>query len=223
MKISLENKSNLFNSYRQAQEYEKKRIAAELHDTSLQSLAHLTHQLELASLYIDKDVDRAKLEIADINMKLKGVIDEIRGTIYDLRPMSFDDLSLKAAIEQHILEIERKSSNKYNFHIDDIDMDEEFYKLELFRCIQECINNCEKHLDSRVVEININVESEDFLHIVVSDNGEGFDVNSVLCASGNHFGLKIIKDRVEMMNGSFNIESSKETGTKITIDIPFVR
>ena len=74
-------------------ETERKRIVSELHDTSLQNIAHLVHMIELASLYIDKDPARAKME-------LNSVSKDIRSTIFNLRPMTFDDLGLKASFER---------------------------------------------------------------------------------------------------------------------------
>lgn len=79
------------------QEEERQRIARDLHDTSLQNLTHLIHKIELSSLYIDKDPIQAKLELSIVEKSLRKTIEEIRNIIYDLRPMSFDDLGLKNA------------------------------------------------------------------------------------------------------------------------------
>ncbi|MDL2302019.1 histidine kinase, partial [Lachnospiraceae bacterium OttesenSCG-928-D06] len=81
------------------QEEERQRIARDLHDTSLQNLAHLVHKIELCGMYIDQDPIKAKLELAVINKNLKSTIEEIRNTIFDLRPMIFDDFGLKETIE----------------------------------------------------------------------------------------------------------------------------
>ena len=80
------------------QELDRRRIARDLHDTSLQNLSHLIHKLELVSMYMDKDMIRAKLELASVSKNINHIIDEIRMVIYDLRPMVFDDLGLKNAI-----------------------------------------------------------------------------------------------------------------------------
>ena len=82
------------------QEEERQRIARDLHDTSLQNLTHLIHKIELSSLYIDKDPIQAKLELSIVEKSLRKTIEEIRNIIYDLRPMSFDDLGLKNALLQ---------------------------------------------------------------------------------------------------------------------------
>ena len=81
-------------------ETERKRIVSELHDTSLQNIAHFVHMIELASLYIDKDPARAKMELNSVSKGLHNVIEDIRSTIFNLRPMTFDDLGLKASFER---------------------------------------------------------------------------------------------------------------------------
>ena len=84
------------------QEMDRKRIANELHDTSIQDLTHIIHQIELAGFYIDIDATKAKLELASVNDEIRKIIKDIRNTIFDLRPMSFDDLGLTGAIENLI-------------------------------------------------------------------------------------------------------------------------
>lgn len=210
--------SSIFNNYRQAQEYERKRIANDLHDTSLQTLAYLINKLEVVSLYIDKDIEIAKLELADSTKVLQSVVDEIRDTIYNIRPMSFDDLSLKEAIEQHIINIDNKSSIKYSYDISDIQLNDEFNRLELFRCVQECINNCEKHSDAK--SVNIIITQDKNINISISDDGIGFDSDSIISLNNPHFGLKIIKDRIEMMGGIFKLVSINGSGTSINISVP---
>ena len=93
------------------QEKERQRIARELHDSSVQNLTHLIHMIELSSMFIDQDPIRAKLELASCSKNLKSVIDEIRETIFNLRPMSFDDLGFKQSIDDLIT----KLKSNYNF------------------------------------------------------------------------------------------------------------
>lgn len=218
MNFSDNNNSRIFDNYRQAQEFEKKRIANELHDTSLQTLTYLINKLEVVSLYLDKDIDSARDELNKSKEVLKSVVDEMRNTIFNLRPMSFDDLSLREALEQYILSCDEKSEIFYHYDICDIDIDDEYYMLELFRCIQECINNSEKH--SKAKNIYLDIKCNDFICIDIRDDGIGFDVNAVCTSTNPHFGLKIIRDRVEMMGGSISIESDNN-GVSIKIIIPF--
>ena len=136
-------------------EIDRKRIANDLHDTSLQTLAHITHQVELASLYIDKDPIKAKLELASVNKGIHEVIDEIRDTIFDLRPMTFYDIGLKEAIEREVSNMDRTSQINYLSDISDISISDDFVKLMVLRIVQEFIKNCEKHSKAEKVNLKI--------------------------------------------------------------------
>ena len=103
------------------QEKERQRIARDLHDTSLQNLTHLVHKVELSSLYIDRDPVKAKLELATIEVGLRKVIDDIRNRIYDLRPMSFDDLGLRKTLLNLFSLINHEGQFEMIADIDDID------------------------------------------------------------------------------------------------------
>lgn len=203
------------------QERERQRISRDLHDSSLQNLTHTIHKLELASLYIDKDPIQAKLEIAEISKDIKGVIEEIRNTIFDLRPMQFDDLGLKDSVEQLVEKIKKDSSIDIKCDIDDnIKLNDKNVLLTIFRIIQECINNAIKHSNGSLIELKIkNVDG--CFDIIISDDGEGFNVNEVFSEkTKRHFGLMILEERVNILNGTINIESEIEKGTKVHVQLP---
>ena len=119
------------------QEEDRQRIARDLHDTSLQNLAHLVHKIELSSMYIDKDPLRAKLELSVVSKNLKSVIEEIRNTIFDLRPMSFDDLGLKSALERLIDLINENHIYEADVHIDDVSCENNLVLVSIYRVVQE--------------------------------------------------------------------------------------
>lgn len=96
-----------------AQEKERQRIARDLHDTSLQNLTHLIHKIELTSLYMDKDSVKAKLELATVEKGIRKVIEDIRNSIFDLRPMLVDDLGLKDTIEKMIAVVNHEKNFKF--------------------------------------------------------------------------------------------------------------
>lgn len=214
MKLNKEEFKNIV----KLQETDRQRIANDLHDTSLQTLAHLTHQIELASLYIDKDAVRAKLELAEVNKELREVIDEIRATIFDLRPMTFDDIGLKEAIEREITNVDRVSDISYKYEIGELNISDEFDKLIIYRIIQECIKNCEKH--SKAKNVYINVSQDATLRINIEDDGVGMDINNIPGVDSNHFGYSILNDRVETLDGHMKVTSSPGGGTVVSFEIP---
>ena len=209
--------NNEFKKIFETQEYDRKRIVNELHDTSLQTLAHLTHKIELASMYIDKDQIRAKLELAEVNKELRSVIDEIRDTIFNIRPMSFDDLGLKETIQRNIAVLNGRSDIKFVADIEDIDIDDDFVKLQIFRVLQELLRNSEKH--SAADEIRIRLYQDEHIHMIIEDNGVGMDTDNIPGTDDSHFGLSIVKERLSSIGGAMSIDSAEDKGTKITIDI----
>lgn len=203
------------------QELDRRRIARDLHDTSLQNLTHMIHKLELASMYIDKDVIQAKLEIAAVSKSINSIIDEIREIIFDLRPMSFDDLGLKETIKNMLDKI-RKNSGIIVIEdidaIDDLYLNREECLLGIFRIIQECLNNVCKHAKAKHLRVSLK-DKASYILLEIVDDGIGFDIETVKNKE-RHFGLFIMKERVEMMSGNLEIVSNEENGTKVIVQIP---
>lgn len=204
-----------------AQEKERKRIARDLHDTSLQNLTHLVHKVELSSLYIDEDLIRAKLELATVAKGIRKVIEEIRNSIFDLRPMSFDDIGLNETIEKLLLVLNQDRQFHVVMDIDKISFDQSnptmhLLFISIYRIIQECVQNSIKHSKGNELTVRLkNYENEYWIN--VKDNGIGFDLNEAL-KRDMHFGLSVVKERVFFLGGKINIDSHE--GTSIEVMIP---
>lgn len=211
------------------QEKERIRIARELHDSSLQNLTHLIHVLELSSMFIDQDPIRAKLELASCSQSLKQTIGEIRDTIFNLRPMSFDDLGFKQCIENYIDNMRQQFKNcLIQYEVDDIKVDlsdsqlKEKYNLFLvtaYRIIQEAITNSLKHSGADNLQLYIK-EKEDRYLVQVIDNGKGFSMEKIAENSDKHFGISIMRERVFLLNGTIKIDTGIGEGTKVEMEFP---
>lgn len=202
------------------QEKERQRIAMELHDTSLQTLAHVIHQIELANMYMDKDIVKSKLELAEVKQNIKYVIEEIRDTIFDLRPMSFDDLGIKETIQRFVDHINKDHAFQIHMDIHNVDTDTDYIILtNIYRIIQECISNAVKHSGGDEINLKCYFENKN-CYIRVEDNGKGFVNEKNENDIQKHFGLSMVKERVELLGGQINISSVINKGTKIVIDIP---
>lgn len=204
-----------------AQEKERQRIARDLHDTSLQNLTHLVHKVELSLLYIDEDPVKTKLELATIENGIREVIEEIRNSIFDLRPMLVDDLGLKEAIEKLISVLNQDRKFHIESDIDEIPVtqsDSSVYVLfiSIYRLIQECMQNAIKHSGGSKIGVKLKDHNSTY-RIHVQDNGTGFDVEEAL-KKDKHFGLSVIKERVLFLGGKLNIDT--QHGTSIEIEIP---
>lgn len=199
-------------------EKDRQRIARELHDTSLQNLAHLVHKIELSSLYIDQDILKAKLELSVVNKILKDTIGEIRNTIFDLRPMTFDDLGLKAAIERLLSCMNENKKYIIEQKIEDVSCEtSDLILLSIYRVIQECLNNIDKHASAQNIWIKCRKKENRYI-IDIRDNGKGFDVVEI--PPDKHFGLSMMKERVELLKGKMTLSSEVNKGTKLHVEIP---
>ena len=207
----------------ETQENERKRIARDLHDSTVQNLTSMMHKTELCTRLIDIDSVRAKLELQTMIHTIKATINDMRNIIYDLRPMSLDDLGLVVTIDRFIKEI--KSNHVIDLSLSVINKEKivlPIINLTLFRIIQEASNNSLKH--AKATKIIIGLEyNDDSILLSISDNGLGFkqlksneSENNIL--SG--FGLSIMKERVLLLSGEIKIESDTNIGTKITVKVP---
>ncbi len=201
-------------------EKERQRIARDLHDSSLQNLTHLVHKVELSSLYIDQDPVKAKLELATIESGLRKVIDDIRNRIYDLRPMTFDDLGLREAVS-NLFSIFNQDG-KFEIHLDIDEIDDEFTEEEknfflimIYHIIKECVLNSIKHSDGDRIEVSLKQNAEAYF-IKIKDNGNGFNIDEA-AKKDRHFGLHVVEERVFLLGGEMRIDTQNGTAIEIKI------
>lgn len=220
-KISLEFGINIL----EAQENERKRIARDLHDSTVQNLTNMMHKTELCTRLIDVDKVRAKLELQTMISTIKATINDMRNIIFGLRPMSLDDLGLLPTIERYI----RETNKSLDVNITlDVENEESnilpVINLTLFRIIQEASNNAIKHGSATKISIKL-VYNLDTIELFIKDNGCGFKKETLLETKSNIFsgyGLSMMKERVFILSGDFNIDSNEKEGTSIIVKIPLM-
>lgn len=212
----LENESGNF-TILSIQEEDRKRIARDLHDTSLQNLTHLIHQIELSGLYIDQDPIQAKLELSLVNKKLREIIDEIRNTIFNLRPMTFDDLGLKAVFERLVDSINEDKQYEIELDVEDVSCETNIILVTIYRVVHECLINVVKHAEATKISLSCR-SIDNNCHIIISDNGKGF--SDTADDGTKHFGIFCMKERIKLLGGKIYIDSSPDSGTTISINVP---
>lgn len=207
----------------EAQEIERQRIARDLHDTTVQNLTSMVHKSELCIKLIDIDTIRAKLELTAMSNTIKTVINDMRGIIYNLKPMTLDDLGLTITVQRYANKI--MDFNNIQVKVQTNDEVKEILpviKLTLFRIIQEACNNVIKHANAALIEIEIFYE-EHKVRVVIKDNGSGFNLEKLQISGteqSSSFGLSIMKERIALLSGSLDIQSEKGKGTVITVSVP---
>lgn len=196
-------------------ENERKRIARDLHDTVLQNLTHILHQVELSQMYMERDTVKAKLELLSAQQNTKNAIEEIRNIVFDLRPMSFDDLGFKETFDNFYDLITRYSDFEVVFDVDDITGKSEYYLLTVYRIAREALMNALRHSGGNKIVFRCKNDGKRIL-LTVEDNGKGFDFFEL--KEKNHYGLAVIRERVGLLDGTFQIVS--DNGTKVIVDVP---
>ncbi len=201
-------------------EAEKRKIAVNLHDTTLQNLAFFIHKLELTKIYIDKDPDKAKDEISGLIKNLSMEVEDVRNHIEFLRPLVFDDISFKDTMEQKIDRMAADFPINFNYSIENINIEVLEDKITLYRILQEIVNNAIVHSKCENIRIKVFTDNNK-VFIDISDDGIGFDTSISYNAVGNHFGLVSLRDRVNLLNGSINYDSVINEGTRVHVEIPY--
>lgn len=203
------------------QELERKRISMEIHDTTIQNLTMLVHKTEYVSMLMDRDLTEAKLELNTMTDILRQSIDELREIIYNLRPMSIDDLGLVASIDRYITQkqIDHKEF-KYHFNVKNEENRNvvSVINLALFRVMQEALTNAQKHSKAENISVDLIYEKNNII-LIISDDGIGFDVSEI---KNKNFGIDIMTERVKSFSGTIVIESGKNHGARITVTMPVI-
>jgi PAS domain S-box-containing protein len=198
-----------------AQETERKRIAAELHDSIAASLAAIKFSIEKTQVEMERGLATPE-SLQSLVSTVQQTIGETRRIMADLRPSILDDLGLVAAMNWFCREYPKTYSH---IAVDcEISLSEEdlpdSLKTPIFRISQEALNNIAKH--SRAGRVNLSLIKEDGrIHLTVQDNGRGFDVNKVV----KGLGLSTMMERTELSGGTFAVESGEE-GTTIRASWP---
>lgn len=205
-----------------AQEEERKRIAREIHDGLAQSLANLILRSEIAERLMDKgEYDVVREEVADLKAQVRLGLEEVRKMIFNLRPMALDDLGLVPTLRKFAQDFEEKHHIHTNFEIvgKEVRLPSPM-EVAVYRFVQEAFSNVLKHSGATYVFVELTYEP-DWLKVLIHDNGKGFNVDMVQAkVPEGSFGLVGMKERVELLEGVFEVQSDENAGTKLMMRVP---
>jgi signal transduction histidine kinase/ligand-binding sensor domain-containing protein len=204
----------------ESQEGERKRIAAELHDSLGQSLIIIRNRA-LLSLNKPGDHERAMEQLEEISAAAAHAIAEVKEISYNLRPYQLDRLGLTRALESMIRGATESSGVRFRVEIDPFDgLLSKEGEINVYRIVQEGVNNIIKH--SEATEASVAVKrGAGHLQIAIEDNGKGFTA-AAADADGTRkrgFGLTGMVERARMLGAHHTIRSAPGRGTTIIIKI----
>ncbi|HYH03172.1 MAG TPA: sensor histidine kinase [Bacillota bacterium] len=205
-----------------AQEEERKRVAREIHDGPAQAMANVVLRAEFCEKLLINNREQVVEELRGLKIAVKQSLQEIRRIIFNLRPMTLDDLGLVPTIKRYLTELKDREGFEVKLEV----RGEEkrlanTYEVALFRLIQESLNNARKYAQAKQVSVAITT-TETSIVVKVCDDGKGFDLQKILSevAGKVSFGVLSMKERVELLNGKITIDTAVGAGTRITAELP---
>lgn len=198
------------------QEVERRRMAVEVHDGLGQMLTALKFNCEA----LESEDDHQQMVIKNMKGLLQQVIVETRRISSDLLPTVLSDFGLEAALKEMVhslanikdITISYKNNNKLDYRL------AHEKEIAVYRIVQESINNALKHSNADLIEVTISSDAE-YFYASIDDNGVGIE-NEVQKGNKSGNGLRNMNERARLIEGSLYINSSKNKGTKVLLEIP---
>lgn len=222
--VSNDNLMNYSTKLLKTQEMDRNRISRDLHDSTVQSLTSFGHKLEYCTRMVDKDPSKVKLELQSLINMNKEIINDMREIIFDLRPMSLSNIGFVSTIESYCQHLRRNDNLDVVLKVSGQEQKlSSISSVTLYRILQEACNNSLKHSKANKIYIRISF-TENTIELNVDDNGVGFDISSTeerLQEDFLHgFGLSTMRERANLLSGTFSINSKPGFGTKIHVSVP---
>ncbi|HRV93881.1 MAG TPA: cache domain-containing protein [Anaerolineae bacterium] len=204
-----------------SQEEERKRIARDLHDDTVQTLIAIGQRIELIKGFADNPTE-VRSRLSDLRTMVTTAITSVRQFSRDLRPLTLEDLGLAAAMQYLVNQLEQNDGIEVTLEIQgevaDIPNDME---IAIYRILQEALNNVRKHAHATKVSVLARFTPRQ-IRLSVRDNGRGFDVPDDITdfTSSGNFGLMGLQERAQLFGGSIKIKSYPNQGTIMEMTIP---
>jgi two-component system sensor histidine kinase DegS len=207
----------------QTHEKELERISLQLHDGPVQVMSNLVLRTEICQRLLDRDVEQVRAELTSLKNAISNALQLGRKLIFDLRPMTLDDLGLVPTLRRFGAQFGEHHKLEVSIIVQNMEVRlPSHYEVALFRFVQEALNNVAQHSKATQARVLLNA-MDDTLQVVIEDDGSGFHVEDALNDQSNRRsrGIPNMRQRVEMMlQGEFDIESAVGQGTRVAANVP---
>lgn len=201
-----------------AQEAERQRLSRQMHDGPAQALSNFILQAEIAMRLLGSDAEQARTELSNLKAAAMSTFQKVRNFIFELRPMMLDDLGLAPTIQRYVEMYKEQSGLDVSVIVTGNERRlEPYLEVLIFRAMQELVGNAARHSQGNIIKIQVDM-GDSLIKLTVEDNGKGFDPDAINERSS--LGLKLIKERVELLGGSLDIDSSLGKGSRIFLTVP---
>jgi signal transduction histidine kinase len=204
----------------QAQEDERKRVSRELHDVVAQTLASINLRLEALLPDANGRADGLRDTIAQMRRLVSESVETVHRFARDLRPSTLDDLGLIPTLNAYLKEFTQQTGIRTTLtacaSVEDL---ESAGRTVLYRVAQEALTNVARHAKARRIRVTID-QIEDLIRMEIKDDGQGIAVNGAAAAQKNErLGMLGMRERVEIIGGSFAVESVPGTSTTVRVEL----
>jgi two-component system sensor histidine kinase DegS len=204
----------------QTEEAAKQSLVREMHDGPASSLSNFILQAEICQRFFDVNPDRAKTELNALKSAAASTFSDIKDFIFDLRPMMLDDLGVVPTLRRYVESFQEKNGVTVPITVTGVERRlESHIEVTIFRGVQELLSNALSHAQATQIQVLLDLNQDQIL-AVVEDNGSGFNVEDALNNNNRTIGLTSLRERIEMLGGELNIQSSLGQGARIEFTIP---
>jgi two-component system sensor histidine kinase UhpB len=203
-----------------AQEQERNRIARELHDETSQSLSGLLLAVGAVEECISVGSPQARERLDNIRKMATATMEDVHDLAFRLRPSALDDLGLACALRSYVNDFSKNTGIGVDLHMERMEgrLPSE-HETVLFRVVQEALTNVARHADADSCQISLE-RRDTQIHGLVTDNGRGFDADSVARHKNRGLGLRGMRERVELVGGFLKFYSRPDEGTTVYLNVP---
>ncbi|MGE5225262.1 MAG: PAS domain-containing protein [Planctomycetaceae bacterium] len=216
LRTTLRQRRELSQRLEQAQEAERRRIAADIHDDPIQVMSAVDMRLQMLLSFPNLVTPE---ELADIEQEVQTAIERLRSMLFELRPAALDREGLVEGLRLYLEHTAKTAGWEVELRHDLRDEPEPELRTVLYRIAQEAIVNVRKHADATRVEVDVATAGDGFT-LRVRDDGAGFVPDADAAPTPGHLGLSTIVERSEVAGGWARVDSSPGNGTTVECWLP---
>jgi NarL family two-component system sensor histidine kinase LiaS len=194
---------------------ERNRLARDLHDSAKQQALAASFQLGTALTLYEREPQEAKKHLVEADALLDSVKNELTNLVHELRPHSVDGQDFAEMLKEYAADWSHRSGIEMDIRITGNDELSLEIREALFRIVQEALANTARHSSAHRASISLESGVE-MIKMVIKDDGHGFDKS----VQHGGLGLYSMRERTEVLSGSFTVESFPDQGTKIVVTLP---
>jgi len=202
---------------------ERERIARELHDGIGQTLGYVGLQAQAALKWVrGGNMDKAESLLGRLTDVAQDAHADVRESILSLKTDSLQGWSFIPTLRKYLDKYQTNYGIRTRLAISESIAEDSFEPavgVHLLRVVQEALSNSRKHGSASEVKVTVGMKDSQ-AHVIITDDGKGFDSSQLGGVDGSHFGLAFMRERMHQIGGSMEIESQPGAGTVLTLDVP---